>query len=275
MLLGVVVFLVITGLGRANPATGAARSLVLGPRMPSRYLYMVAALMLPALALAADAVVRRWRVLGPAVLTLFVIGIPGNLQQLAQFGGNEAWRDYRQAILSLPRLPVAHQVPRSERVPRSFFPPATLTIGWLLDGVASGRVPPPGPIDPTDAATLTLRLALHQSRPPTSNACEDLPEPAIRRLDKGQSIGIDGGAVRVSYVPEGSHESRPILVNPGYGRTLVALAGPLNLRLSSNNPAMPAVLCDGDGTGDHQRTVGSTERPQQQHSQATANPTPQ
>jgi hypothetical protein len=246
LLIGAVLFLVIAGLGRAKPPTGAVR-LFPAPVAPSRYLHMVAALTVPALAVAADAVVRRWRLLGPAVLVLLVIGIPGNVKELADLGRNQTWRAYRQFILSLPRLPVAHEVPRWVRPAQTGFLPPEITIGWLLDGVASGRVPPPGPIDPIDAATWTLRLALYQSRSPTNNACENLAEPAMRRLDKGQSIGVEGGAVRVSYVPEGSHESRPILFNPANGRTLVALAGPLNLRLSSNNPATPAVLCDGGG----------------------------
>jgi hypothetical protein len=125
-----------------------------------------------------------------------------------------------------------------------FFPRA-ITIGWLLDGAASGRVPDPGPIDSIDAATWTLRLALHQSHAGTSSACENLTGPTMRRLLQGHSIGIDRGAVRVVYITEEGDESRPIVFNPANGHALVALAGPLNLQLSSNNPARPAVLCDG------------------------------
>ena len=244
MLLGSFLFFLIAGLGRANPFTGAA-SLFQAPAVPSRYLYVAAALTLPALAVAADAVVRRWRLLGPAVLVLLVIGIPSNLQELADrpHGLSASGRSYRRLVLSLPRLPIAHEVPRRVGLPGVPFFPRAITIGWLLDGAASGRVPDPGRIDPTDAATWTLRLALHQSHARTTDACENLTAPEMRRLDNGQSIGIDGGAVRVTYVPEGSDESRGILFNPANGRTLVALAGPLNLRLSSNNPGRPAALC--------------------------------
>jgi hypothetical protein len=245
MLVGSFLFFLIAGLGRAHPFTGAAR-LFQAPAAPSRYLYVAAALTLPALAVAADAVVRRWRLLGPAVLVLLVIGVPGNLRELADrpHGLSASGRSYRRLVLSLPRLPVADEVPGSEGVPGVPFFPPWITIGWLLDGVASGRIPDPGRIDRTDAATWTLRLALDQSHSVTNKVCRELTEPAMLLLDKGRSIGIDGGAVRVIYAPDARNESRPIVFNPVNGRTLVALAGPLNLHLSSVNPARRAQLCD-------------------------------
>jgi hypothetical protein len=246
LLVGAVVFLVLTGLGRANPFTGAAR-LFQGPLTPSRYLYVLGALTLPALAVAADAVARRWRILAPAVLALFIIGIPGNLRELADRpdGLSASGGSYRRLVLSLPRLPVAQEVPRWVGLPGVPFFPRAITIGWLLDGVASGRIPDPGRIDSIDAATWTLRLALYQSHAATNEACETLIQPVTLRFVKGQSIGIEGGVVRIIYTPDWSDESRPILFSPSAGRTIVALTGPLNLRLSSNNPARPAVLCDG------------------------------
>ena len=50
----------------------------------------------------------------------------------------------RDMILTLPRVPAATEVPRSS-VPKpdadGFF--ATITMGWLVDGAASGRIPKP------------------------------------------------------------------------------------------------------------------------------------
>jgi hypothetical protein len=207
---------------------------------------VAAALTLPALAVAADALVRRWRLLGPAVLVLLVMGIPGNLQELADrpHGLSASGRSYRRLVLSLPRLPVAHEVPRRVGLPGVPFFPPWITIGWLLDGVASGRVPDPGRIDRTDAATWTLRLALDQSRAATNKTCRSLTEPAMVLLDKGQSIGIKDGSVRVVYTPDANHSSRPIVFDPVNGRTLMALAGPLTLHVSSNNSTLPAAICD-------------------------------
>ena len=78
LLAGGIVFLVTSGLGRATSfGPDFARS--------SRYVYFVAALVLPALAVAAEAVGQRWRILAPVVVVLLLIGIPGNLDVLADY----------------------------------------------------------------------------------------------------------------------------------------------------------------------------------------------
>jgi hypothetical protein len=78
MLVGAVVFFVISGIGRAS-LYGAqfARS--------GRYLHIAAALSLPAVAVAANAVAQRWRLLAPAVVVLLLIGMPGNVHQIADY----------------------------------------------------------------------------------------------------------------------------------------------------------------------------------------------
>jgi hypothetical protein len=244
MLIGSVVFFLIAGLGRANPFTGAAR-LFQAPTTPSRYLYVGAALMLPALAVAADAVVRRWRLLAPAVLVLLLIGVPGNLHELANRSRLSTFGlSYRRLVLALPRLSVARRVPRSTTLPGLAYFPRSITIGWLLDGVASGRIPDAGRIEPVDAATWTLRLALSQTHASTSAGCHSLVDTETLTLENGQSIGIVGGAVRVVYTPGGRARSRPVPLDPLNGHVLTALAGPLKLRLSSNNPARPAGVCE-------------------------------
>jgi hypothetical protein len=46
-------------------------------------MHVVAALSLPAIAVAADALVRRWRVIAPVAVALLLVGIPGNVEALA------------------------------------------------------------------------------------------------------------------------------------------------------------------------------------------------
>jgi hypothetical protein len=65
LLAGAAIFLVITGYGRAgklffNPGGGPENA------RASRYVYLVAAMVLPALAVAADSIIRRWRLLTAA-----------------------------------------------------------------------------------------------------------------------------------------------------------------------------------------------------------------
>lgn len=104
MLVGAVTFLAIAGLGRAA-AWGPefARS--------GRYQHVVAALTLPAVAVAADALVRRWRVAVPIVAVLLVIGIPGNVEALADYPvpPHEApgWVHVRRTVVQSERVGVA------------------------------------------------------------------------------------------------------------------------------------------------------------------------
>jgi hypothetical protein len=77
LLAGSVVFLTVTALGRAWGAGGdAARA--------SRYMYLIAALSLPAVALAATILAARWRVLAPICAAVLLIGVPGNLRDADQ-----------------------------------------------------------------------------------------------------------------------------------------------------------------------------------------------
>ncbi len=56
----------------------------------SRYLHVVAALVLPLIAVAADALARRWRVFLPVALVLLLVGIPGNIADVGRNVGPAA-----------------------------------------------------------------------------------------------------------------------------------------------------------------------------------------
>jgi hypothetical protein len=237
-LAGPVVFLVITAFGRASAfGASAGRS--------SRYLHIVAALSLPAVAIAADVVARRWRILAPAVLAVLVVGIPGNIKLFADHsngGVADLQVGYKRRILSVGQAPVSREVPRSEQIDPIFA--EDLTVGWILDGVASGRVPDPGPIDPVDAATTSLALALRQSpKGSAKEPCQTLKSPVARRLEKGESMGIDGGTLEVVYLPETGDASHPLRFNGADRPRLAAMTGPLTLRLSPVPGSKPVKLC--------------------------------
>jgi hypothetical protein len=236
--------------------TGIARAAAFGPGFArtGRYLYLFTALALPALAVAAEAVARRWRVLAPVALVLLLVGIPGNIDALLQRRRVErsTQSEYRRLVLTVPRLPVAHQVPRSVRPEQRLAKP--LTLGWLLDGVASGRIPKPAHITPIDAATATLHLALNQ-QPDVFRAksCRNATTPLELDLAATEAIGIHD-AVRVVYITPTGVRSRPVtfeaderVVTQGgralLGPRLVALVGPLRLEVTSVDPNTPASLC--------------------------------
>jgi hypothetical protein len=238
MMAGPVVFLVITAFGRASAfGAQAGRS--------SRYLHIVAALLLPAVAIAADAVARRWRLLAPVVLALLLIGIPGNVKLFADHSDSEAADlelGLKQLILSVAYVPVAREVPRP--VEPSPLYAKHLTVGWLLDGASSGRVPRPSRIDPDYAATTSAILALHQTRRGNVARCQTLRTPVTRRLEKGQSIVFDRGVLAVVNLPAANVASQQLIFNAANGRRLVAVAGPLTLRLSPPIGGKPVGLCN-------------------------------
>jgi hypothetical protein len=143
--------------------------------------------------------------------------------------------------LALPRIPVARHVPRGLRPAPDLAP--YVTIGWLLDGVAAGRVPKPDRVGPLTSATANLRLSLRQSKlSPRASHCRVLRAPVTRTLTKGQSIGINGGRISVSLAQNPIVE---VSYGVGYGRTLVAVRGPLTLRFGSARPSVKrAELCE-------------------------------
>jgi hypothetical protein len=167
MLVGAFVFLVLTGSNRA-----ATQSLGPDIARASRYVYLVAALSLPAIAVAADAVVRRWRLLAPAMLALLLIGIAGNMRAFVH--QRHQWaafhRDARVLMLSFPRVPIARETPAWVR-PLPGPEIRNVTLGWLLDGVASGRVPRPPPVSADATAAIEQRLAREYYRQSIVRAC--------------------------------------------------------------------------------------------------------
>ena len=236
--------------------TGIARAAAFGSEFArtGRYLYVFVALSLPALGVAADAVARRWSVLAPVALAVFLVGIPGNVDALLQRRRSELsfQTENRRLILTLPRVPAAHEVPRSTRPEQQLAKP--LTLGWLLDGVASGRIPKPAYISPVGAATATLHLALNQ-QPDVfrTKACRNSTTPLEVQLPAQQSIGIHG-VVRVVYINAAGVRSRAVTFKPDEsvvleggkilpGPRLVALTGPLTLEVDSAKPAVPVALC--------------------------------
>ena len=173
LLVGAVVFALVTGAGRGAPPAGIAAAQV---ATKSRYLHVIAALSIPTLALAADAVIRRWRFAAPVVLVALLIGVPGNMAVAVQHGDeNRATAMYfRPFILTLPRLPVAKVLPPDIH-PDIYFDPV-MTLGWLRAGVAQGRIPPP----PSTVATPVQRA----TSGPSSRRCSPTRHRR-RRLPSG------------------------------------------------------------------------------------------
>jgi len=210
----------------------------------SRYLHIVAALLLPALAVAADALARRWRVLTPVVVVLLLVGVPGNIGKVGENVGPAArYREQRRVIGALPGLANARAVPRSLHPTPSFA--AEVTVGWLLDAQRAGRIPTVRPSSPRERATDRLRLSIEQVDGMHAASCTPLRSTVTRRLVPGEPLGLVG-AVLVQSVPRRGTVSAPLPFGAGLlatarTHTLRAVSGALTLRITPLPPA--AALC--------------------------------
>jgi hypothetical protein len=251
LLVGAVIFLAIAGIGRAGVinahagAAGGANALIATGRQ-SRYLHIVAAMTLPAIALAGQAIFQRWRKATIIIAAVLLIGIPGNLNQFPHFARNRSLITLtavtRQALLIAPRLQLAPALPRSLR-PDPFFAPG-VTMGWLDDALRDGRLPSLAPVSPIDAATQTLGLILTPSRHRQPRRCTLLSRAMSYEMSGGQSFTVKGAAVNVTYLPRPGLNSRAVTI-PAESERLV-LTGPVRLgfaRVSQQNTKSRPALC--------------------------------
>ena len=132
----------------------------------------------------------------------------------------------------------ARKVPAALRPDPNRAP--TLTLAWLLDGVASGRVPATGSPTPTQALTNRLRLSLMELDRRSGLACRPLTAPVVMHLRRGDQVGIVGKTL-VILVDGASARSAPVpfgvgLLNPSLAHTLEVVAGPLTVRIGPAGP---------------------------------------
>lgn len=134
----------------------------------SRYLSVYAALTLPALAMAADAVVRRWQWMMPIVCVLFLIGIGVNI---TQFGHDPArlpkvFNDSRAALLAVAYSPLAEQAPPDLIPEPNGITGGDVDLEFLLAARDAGRLPPPPVMTAALKSRAELRLSLTQHSGP-------------------------------------------------------------------------------------------------------------
>ncbi len=239
LLAGALVFLVVTGVARSGQ--GALLFLLNGTgpdrARDSRYVYIVAAMLVPALALAADALIRlKWQLAIPIVAVLLV-GVPGNIHQLMSpteyFANAHA---SRAEILSIPTLPGVEQLRGSGRlvpVEGGRFAAEGLTYSWLVGAREAGELPRPPQLDPTLRATTILRLFLVPKVVTTPAKCGAPGAATVVTLDHGDPLTIQGGDAYVRYVPPGEPRSIVVLYKTG---SYVALVGPMRLRVIPASP---------------------------------------
>lgn len=153
---GGIAFAASSGLGRWYQGFEAARA--------SRYIYLGAAFTLPILAVAAQAIARRWRPLGPVLVAVFLIAIPFNLASFEPVVFGKNYMDQRRHVLTTAvRMPFAYDVPESLQPIPDPFASDKVTMGFLLTAARNGDLEPSTTeLTPFVVNEFRVRLGLYQ-----------------------------------------------------------------------------------------------------------------
>ena len=241
LLAGSLLFLLLTGAARSGEGAGVLKGVGPEHARAGRYAYVVAAMAMPALALAVEELVRRWRYVAFVLAALLVVSLPGRVDAFRSAARSFAALNglNRTLVLSAPRLPLARQLPRDLSV--SVLGGGGPPLGWLIDNLSSGRIPAPRRLTPVAIASETLTLALRRSVTSQRSGCRPLTTPTVRVLRKGSSLRLASGTAEIVYLPAPGVASIPRPLPIG---TVVALAGPLRLRIiPTTQPSRRATLC--------------------------------
>jgi hypothetical protein len=155
--------LLVAGVISMSAAAPSRFALGEGGAKAGRYIGVMAAMTLPALAVAADALSRRWRWTTPFVAIVFLLPLPFNI---VAFGDDPIlspanFRGIRNYVATLPDNPLIHDVPPWIRPNETLLGEPDMTVGWLLDADRRGELPSPtGPMNPLVAQIVPIQLGL-------------------------------------------------------------------------------------------------------------------
>ncbi|MEO6628701.1 MAG: hypothetical protein ABIP03_09045 [Aquihabitans sp.] len=202
-----------------------------------RYVYIGAALGLPILAVAGDALARRVPRAGVAFIVLALLPVPSNvhLLQSLRFAPFNPVDDARVVRLAV-RVPFAHDVdPAVRPIPDKAHP--GVTIGYLLGTAEQGRLDP-GTSLLTQADIGEMRVRLGFAGEPVAKVpvpCRALALPATLRPDVGDRFVISGPVVVVSH-EAGGESGRKVLRGDFARESVKAQLPGMELKVSGTGP---------------------------------------
>jgi hypothetical protein len=214
--IGALFFTATTGYGRWWLGNGSAGA------QAERYVHLEAILVLPAIAVAAEAIAARWPVLVPALVALFLLPIPFNVDG---FGDGPFGRDYMEArratLTTAVRMPFARDVPRDVQPVPDPYASDAVTIGFLLSAEQAGRLnPSTTPLTPAVIDQFKVRLGVAQREgdgPPSG--CRTHEAPLSIDPQPGDVLHL-GSAVGIAPATAGQQSGAAVQFNPIAGTEL-------------------------------------------------------
>ena len=181
-----------------------------------RYLHLALALLLPAVAVATDAVVRRWHFLLVPVAAMFLIGVPGNLAEVDTLQ-KPTLEGTKRDVLLVARPGAIEGLPPDVRP----FARNYISVGWLREQGAAGRIPEPaGPVTAADEANTFHVIALSGPESTARTRCLPLRRSVVRVLRQGQTIRFRG-LLSITTSRPGEVDSAPQLARSRGGQAVI------------------------------------------------------
>jgi hypothetical protein len=215
-----------------------------------RYVYTATALMLPAAGVAAQALIRSRPRSAPVVFVVLLAGVPANIDRFdaSPIFNSAYYRRQRDVILGIAHSPYLQLANPWVRFEPESYKGSGLTVGWMRRAVAEGKVPEPGPIDPSVSSEFILRLGLVQgdfNRPEPFSFCETRTEPLDLTLHQGDHLRINS-EIYVTQMELGEPVSTPVRYLPEDGSGVLSMEAPvLDIRINGawgNEPYSACLL---------------------------------
>jgi hypothetical protein len=174
------------------------------------------AMTLPALAVAIDALGRRWRPVQAMAVAAVLIAAPFNAFSFGDdpYLSPNYYARQRNYVTALPELPEARAVPPWVVPNATILGQPDMSIGWLVAASDRGELPSPGQLDPraTQTAVIQLGVAAVGDEPPEGLTCADEVRLAVDP-SLGERLVFETQVVVASRADDGS-VSRGVLFEP-------------------------------------------------------------
>lgn len=170
-----------------------------------RYLYLLAALLLPTIAVALSFLPLAWsrgpgRRLAPIMAFVLLVGLPANASSLGPQGGERFLAGDPRGWAQLATLAASGDFPDDAR-PSPFEAP-DVTIAWLRERVRNGDLVPATSVDPTVRANATLAMRFRPTER-MSEDCHAVAPGAGFSVDRGDQVRTDSAFLSLAWLRSG------------------------------------------------------------------------
>lgn len=211
----------------------------------SRYVSMATAFTLPALAVAAQAVARRWRRITPVVGLLIVSAVPANIGKFRDPSFSARRFAYeKQITLGIAYSPLIDHVSRDLQPQLATTREKDLSVGFIIDARNSGRLPAPPALTTSGRDEIVVRLGVEQrdAAPPSHVNCRRYADTLVLHPAKG-AVYVMLESVAITYrPPQGTVAAGAVDFAPSKGKLLVIQLPGLELHVAHATVAARSVV---------------------------------